>query len=74
MFRPEGWERSDIDLNLRAFSAFFEESEEKHENAEDNHCGSELYERLQQQDWLNTNFISLLESYISLFDLTQVIG
>jgi len=49
MFPPEGWERSDIDLILRAFSAFFEESEEKHENAEDNRSGSELYERMQQK-------------------------
>jgi hypothetical protein len=41
MFRSEGWEGSDIDLILRAFSAFFEESEEQHENAEDNRTGSE---------------------------------
>jgi hypothetical protein len=50
MFRPKGWVRSDIDLILRAFSAFFEESEEKRENSEDTRSGSGLYERLQQQD------------------------
>jgi len=54
MFPPEGWKRSDIDLILRAFSAFFEASEEKLENAEDNRSGSELYERMQQKDRLST--------------------
>jgi hypothetical protein len=54
MLPPEGWERSDIDLILRAFSAFFEASEEEHENAEDKRSGSELYERMQQKDWLST--------------------
>jgi hypothetical protein len=54
MFPPEGWERSDIDLILRAFSAFFEASEEEHENAEDKRSGSELYERMQQKDRLST--------------------
>jgi hypothetical protein len=54
MFPPEGLERSDIDLILRAFSAFFEASEEKDGNAEDNRRGSELYEKMQQPDRLRT--------------------
>jgi hypothetical protein len=54
MFPPEGWERSDIDLILRAFSAFFEASEEKHENAEDKLSASELYEKMQQKDRIST--------------------
>jgi hypothetical protein len=56
MFPPEGLERSDIDLILRAFSALFGATEEKDGNAEDNRCGSELYERMQQPDRPSTTF------------------